>query len=199
MHHPPVSHRFQDQNRLTFSFANRVLVSCPQCQHRAEVVTRMDTHQSTLQCVNCHCQRTSSHRQWRLNLNVYCNHCSDRISIHNRVVTTRKQAIRIRCQACGHIQSHHPTYSETIGFGGKAPGSDPFFGLDLWLQMRFRQYLFWAYNYEHLLYLEAYITAKLRERHDRRYMTLVERLPDWMKSRKNREDLLKLIHRLKEK
>jgi hypothetical protein len=112
-------------------------------------------------------------------------------------VTTQKQAIRIRCQACGHFQSHRPTYAETIGYGGKPLGSDPFFGLELWLQAPFRHYLLWAYNDEHLLYIEAYIAAHLRERYDRRHMTLVERLPDWIKSRKNREDLLKLIEKLK--
>jgi ribosomal protein L33 len=199
MPHPSVNHRFQDQNLLTFSFAHRVLVKCPKWQQRAEVTTDFHTHQSILHCVNCHYYRTSLNRQLRLSLNVYCNHCSNRISIPNRVVTARKHAIRIRCQECGHFQSHQPTYSETIGYGGKNLGSDPFFGLDLWLQVHFRNHLFWAYNHEHLGYIEAYIGAKLRERHDRRYSTLVERLPDWVKSRKNREDLLRLISRMKER
>jgi hypothetical protein len=80
--------------------------------------------------------------------------------------------------------------------GGK-PGKDPFMGLDVWLQSNFKQYFFWAYNYAHLNYLENYIAAKLRERNNRKHMTMVEKLPLFIKSAKNREDLLKLIAKLK--
>jgi len=149
MHYPSTSHRFQDQNRVTYSFAHRVLVKCPHCQQRAEVHTNFSTYRSTLQCLNCHYQHSFLHKQLNLSLNVYCNHCFDRISMNNRVVTVRKQAIRIRCQECGYFQSHQP------------------------------------------------IGSKLRERHDRRFMTLVECLPDWIKSRENRANLLKLIEKLK--
>ncbi|MES2734519.1 MAG: hypothetical protein V4714_22415 [Bacteroidota bacterium] len=97
------------------------------------------------------------------------------------------------------MQSHQPTYTETITVGGMTVGHDPFFGLELWLQSRFRNHLFWAYNLEHLQYMEEYIAAKLRERQDRKYMTLVEKLPEFIKSRKNREDLLKLVEKLKMK
>ncbi|WP_170172501.1 hypothetical protein [Hymenobacter rigui] len=48
-----------------------------------------------------------------------------------------------------------------------------------------------------MFYLEQYIGAKLRERNQPRYMTMVEQLPQFIKSAKNRDALLKLLERMK--
>ncbi|WP_227765244.1 hypothetical protein [Hymenobacter sp. 15J16-1T3B] len=69
----------------------------------------------------------------------------------------------------------------------------------LWYQAPFKDEVLWAYNAEHLLYLEQYIAAKVRERNNRRYATMVEKLPLFMQLAKNREALLKLLERMKRK
>jgi hypothetical protein len=56
----------------------------------------------------------------------------------------------------------------------------------------------WAYNLGHLDFIEAFVTAELRERQpDDRYgwsnRSLFSRLPKWMQSAKNREQILKAI------
>jgi hypothetical protein len=58
---------------------------------------------------------------------------------------------------------------------------------------------FWAYNDDHLHYLEGYIGAGLRERKTAPQLSMVEKLPRFMQLAKNREVLLKLIARLKRK
>ncbi|MEU6205330.1 hypothetical protein ABZ814_17315 [Micromonospora musae] len=58
--------------------------------------------------------------------------------------------------------------------------------------------MLWAYNAEHLNLLEAYVSARLRERgRDMRGQTLVERLPAWIKDGKHRADVLAGIGRLR--
>ena len=54
----------------------------------------------------------------------------------------------------------------------------------------------WAYNVRHLDLLEAYVAAKLRERGEPvpgAPMSLVERLPAWLKAAKNRAEVLRTI------
>ena len=55
------------------------------------------------------------------------------------------------------------------------------------------------FNREHLDYLEAYISAMLREHKDRTHFTLLEKLPRFYHEAKNRDTLLKLIAKLKNK
>ncbi|MEH3114660.1 hypothetical protein [Pedobacter terrae] len=74
-----------------------------------------------------------------------------------------------------------------------------YFGAELWLRAPFKNEVFWAFNFEHLLYLESYISANLREHKDRSHYTLLEKLPKFYHLAKNREALLKLIEKLKNK
>lgn len=55
----------------------------------------------------------------------------------------------------------------------------------------------WAINIEHLNFLEGYIESSLRERTPNINRSLVSRLPQWIKSSKNRTELLKGISRLR--
>lgn len=99
---------------------------------------------------------------------------------------------RLRCQACGLSQDKFPTES-VLG-----RPVDPFFRLPLWLQADCRGKLLWAYNAEHLDLLEAYVAARHRERGSLPgSMSMVERLPAWLKSAKNRAEILRAIQQLR--
>ncbi|WP_424533920.1 hypothetical protein ACOZ38_26795 [Sphaerisporangium viridialbum] len=75
---------------------------------------------------------------------------------------------------------------------------DPYFGLPLWLQTRCGGNLLWAYGHRHLDLLEDYVTARHRERGARPgSMSMVERLPTWLKSARNRSEVLKAIRRIR--
>jgi hypothetical protein len=74
--------------------------------------------------------------------------------------------------------------------------------LELWLQVQCCGNILWALNEGHLDYIENYIGAKLRERerdpelgwHNQ---NMASRLPGWMKDSKNRNEVLKGIHKLR--
>ena len=105
---------------------------------------------------------------------------------------------RVVCGTCGLAKDE----------GGDKPAmkapSDPHFHLPLWLQEPCCGHTLWAYNAKHLLYLESFVRAELRERvrdpelgWSNRSMS--NRLPEWMVVAKHRDEVLKGVERLKRK
>ena len=76
---------------------------------------------------------------------------------------------------------------------------DRVFGLPLWLQTPCAGEVLWAWNEWHLDWLERYVAADLRERTPNQNRSLASRLPRWIKSAKNRDEVLKGICRLRER
>jgi hypothetical protein len=74
--------------------------------------------------------------------------------------------------------------------------------LDLWLKIACCGNILWAYNEEHLEYIEKYVGAQLRERRKDEYgwhnQSIASRLPRWIKLSKNRDEVLKCIGKLKD-
>src|SRR5215212_7033778 len=68
---------------------------------------------------------------------------------------------------------------------------DWYFGLPLWLQTPCAGQVLWAWNEWHLDWMERYVAADLRERTPNINMSLASRLPRWIKSAKNRDEVLK--------
>ncbi|MFF6772022.1 hypothetical protein ACFY8W_00460 [Streptomyces sp. NPDC012637] len=68
---------------------------------------------------------------------------------------------------------------------------EPFFQRPLWLQARCAGHILWAYNEEHVDELSAYVGARLRERGGwQSTMSMIPRLPAWMKRSDNRAEVL---------
>jgi hypothetical protein len=86
-----------------------------------------------------------------------------------------------------------------LSYRSSGAASDPLFNLPLWLQTEIRGNLFWAYNRRHLQDIKTYVQAKLRERQSDGYTTMVERLPQFIKSAKNRDAILKAIDQLEKR
>ncbi|WP_210592198.1 hypothetical protein [Streptomyces sp. GESEQ-35] len=107
---------------------------------------------------------------------------------------------RLVCRACG--LARHATDGLRL-FRGTGEAVDPYFGLPLWLQAETRHGWVWAYNPEHLDLIRQFVQAPLRERPPwdstglKRKMTLVARLPSWIKSAKNRAEVLRAIERIR--
>lgn len=129
-----------------------------------------------------------------------CYHCGVKYKIREyypKVVgNTRKfnKNKTIRCQACGQDQQTKLRLLKT-----NLQGFDSYFAMPLLLTANFKGHLFWAYNDEHLAELKAFIGADLRERHHLiggHNGSMISRLPLWIKSAKNRDELLKLIEKL---
>ena len=78
---------------------------------------------------------------------------------------------------------------------------DPFFHAPLWLRTSCCSNILWAYNYQHLTFLESHVESKLRERNGQEpaNKSLGSRLPKWMTTKKNRADVVQSIALLKNK
>lgn len=117
---------------------------------------------------------------------------------------------KLTCVACGYNKTLSETPPEKIMVGRRLVLArsymygtfiDPYFKLPLWLISPCRGELLWAYNYEHLTFLENFIAAKLRERNFgyNANSSMGSRLPKWMTSEKNRVHVIKAIRALKAK
>lgn len=114
-------------------------------------------------------------------------------------VDFEKQQARMLCSHCGY-NVQRSTEVNFYGITGKwRVEAHLYFDAELWLQASFKNERFYAYNLAHLNYLERYISASLREHKDRTGFTLLEKLPKFYHEAKNREALLKIIQRLKNK
>jgi hypothetical protein len=101
---------------------------------------------------------------------------------------------RLVCSACGLTREWSGNQ-----ITGHTDARDPYFGLPLWLQTHSAGgHLLWAYGRRHLDLLEDYVTARHRERGvPPGSMSMVERLPAWLKSARNRGEVLKAIDRIR--
>jgi hypothetical protein len=108
---------------------------------------------------------------------------------------------RLACSSCAYTRDH-AGFSARIPGNSRAAVTDPFFGVALWLQLPTRHGVLWAYNLEHLAFVERFVAAHIRERADfcdtGRKMTLIATLPAWLKHAGNRDDNLRNLARLRE-
>lgn len=109
---------------------------------------------------------------------------------------------RITCSHCGYFKEIHPKnrWDNTIRFENLHSDmnniTDWYFNLPLYLQIPCCGRMLWSYNLEHLLYIEAYVKSELREGGSY-YLSIISRLPKWIKLSKNKNEILKCIERLK--
>ena len=143
---------------------------------------------------------------------VCCPRCHQKARV--AVAPKEELIVRLTCNNCGNLQdwectqpgvrmwSQNPDLYEkgVISIGSSV---DWCFHLPLWLRIECCGHELWAYNYEHLEWLEKYVGARLRERTKDdesgwRNQSLASRLPKWIKQAKNREDILRAIKKLRE-
>lgn len=142
---------------------------------------------------------------------VCCPRCGSKALVEDHGVNSNPQLTLI-CSACALAKSR--TKASSVVFTKRIDSErfknamlvgapvDPHFHLPLWLQVDCRKNTLWFYNAEHMVFVEGYVQAKLRERHPLdvfRNWTLTSRLPTWIKLAKNRDVVLQGIARLKER
>lgn len=120
------------------------------------------------------------------NVLVECPRCKN---CANMTWVPMKSIPKLVCEKCGLV-----TVSPVASYGGPE-----FCGVSLWLKTGCCSNTLWAYNKEHLDFLENYVRASIREQLPNINQSLVSRLPTWIKSGKNRESVLKCINNLKRK
>ncbi|MCT4592681.1 MAG: hypothetical protein N4A57_00185 [Anaeromicrobium sp.] len=94
------------------------------------------------------------------------------------------------CNNCGFVKVYRNS--------GGVIGSD----YPLWLEVNCCGEKLWSYNLKHLEYIERFVSASIREgycdEHGWKNNSMVSRLPKWIKERKNRDEILKCIKRMKD-
>lgn len=130
-------------------------------------------------------------------VHVHCPFC-DRKALAK--VYPESELARLICSDCGLYRevALRVTYAEGKTFI-VSQAAHIYFDARLWYSAPFKNDIFWAYNPEHLDYLDRYISAKIREHKNREHFTLLEKLPKFYHEAKNRESLLKLISKLRTK
>jgi hypothetical protein len=97
---------------------------------------------------------------------------------------------RMACTACSTVRRRP-----------RAALSQPTLGLPLRLRGEGRHGMLYAYNEAHLDHIETYVRATLRREAvvpgGYRNKTVLSRLPRWVKAARNRDEVLKLIGRMR--
>jgi hypothetical protein len=131
---------------------------------------------------------------------VRCPRCERAAHVQRNAHRAALHARRLVCGGCG-LSRTWSGGSVEFSAGTAAPAHDPYFRVPVWLQTETRHGWLWAYNLEHLTYLRQFVAASLRERapwydDTGRKMTLVAKLPVWIKSAKNRDEVLRAVDRI---
>ncbi len=128
---------------------------------------------------------------------IHCPKCNEKAELYDQNNGFGKTVCK-----CGYFKVER---INLFGFVRNDCSVAPIMIKKLWLQKEYKGNLFWATNYEHLAFLKEYIQAEIRERiyetdnYAIRNQTMISRLPQFIKSRKNRDDLLKIISQLENK
>ena len=131
---------------------------------------------------------------------VECPNCKAKAIVRSNIFDNRHQETKIVCTKCSFNKALTKQSRKNTSYQIGA-AVDPYFALDLWLKKELADGLLWAYNYEHLGFIEKHIAADLRFRSldNISNKSIASRLPKWMSSKKNRAKILKEIAKLKEK
>lgn len=107
---------------------------------------------------------------------------------------------RLACPSCSLTRDWKKTGIHRHWY--QSPARDDYFNELLWIRGTMGSNEVWAYNWRHLELIEKYVAALHRQHtKDAEFgwanRSFVNRLPKWIISSKNRDDMLKTIDRIK--
>lgn len=200
--------RFKDTNKWLASFANTIDVKCPKCELKAVVKRAFESEKEyndtrILECKNCFFSQKGQQMRYIAIVDTYCCNNTDKIEFRSQYLNQKPETIQLKCTICMQQKEYKPKIEE-VAFcfsSDENKQRERWFNCELWYQKQFDTSVFWAYNGEHIEYLEHYIKATLRERNNSGSSSgsLVSRLPQFVKVAKNREKLLKIIKKWQQK
>jgi hypothetical protein len=192
--------RFNDtmgaRPRYLWDFIGNVLVECPNCRRCAVVeCSRGLRGTPRLTCPACALSRRGwpppSEAEMRRCARRRCPRCNAWLGKAPLRFRKRQRTVEVRCPCGAVCSTKFPGGSMTLG-----DFVDPYFGLPLWLRADVQGRTLWAYNREHLSFLDAYVRAGVRQRAPNRNASLASRLPRWLKASGVRQPVLRAIARV---
>ncbi len=195
--------RFTQPAYPTVYFSDKIWVKCPDCGGMGRVETEpvknaipfSHSRKSTFCCTKCSLTQQSDEKwfgYFQGFVERSCGFCGTHICYSTQPTKEPYELVMLKCDACKKEKDYALNWYR---YKVDKP-TDPYFGLELWLQIDIKDNILWMYNMDHLLYLKDYVAAKLREDDGRHKYSMITNLPQWVKSAKNRALILKKIERL---
>ena len=181
-----------------YHFSDLMWVRCPQCDGLGKVEAEFSGHRrltAQFTCLTCDADQTEPVKWFGPVQGIVqrpCAVCGSGISHTTEPTRECAEQIELMCDTCDAVRSYPVTWYR---YQGDEP-IDRVFGLQLYLQTSIKGNTLWLYNLEHLEYVRSYVSAKLREDDGRHKYSIVTNLPQWVKSRKNRELIIKKLNEL---
>ncbi|MBL0024369.1 MAG: hypothetical protein WBP08_13195 [Saprospiraceae bacterium] len=193
--------RYSGDPKRLYDFMTSFVVVCPKCDLDGEITVPyfLDYKNAIFTCGHCyHSEKAKDRLRYKSTAKANCNQCQASLKIE---VADRKSIpnyITVICPECTSANKVKENWESYILKYNNSGTIDPAFGLPLWYQAPIKDEVIWAYNLYHLHEIRDYVSSRLRERTTDRYkMTMVEKLPDFIKMAKNRDEILKAIERMK--
>lgn len=200
--------RATDPGTALGSYRHQIWVCCPKCDGPAFILRTIGGEQmARLSCIQCHYSSQDALRNSVISSNIQlrswaprCFRCGREFERYAKLHPYRKNGqifARVNCSGCRcsgiypAILTPHESLLEE--------GRDPFLGYPLYLKAEIGTKTLWALNLEHLEALQDWLSAKHRERNlGPANMTMMARLPRWMKSASARPKILRAIEKLQQ-
>ena len=201
--------RFQDENKWLGNFADEIFVKCPKCDSKSSIKRnkiececgKCYNYSNVFECKKCFYKLEEPLYQYVAFGNPYCNNCFEKYEFESQVLKEKPEKYNARCPHCNFQEEWKPKVKKYILYSKIDDGlvREQTYNFPLWFQEEVNKEIFWAYNQNHIDYLERYIQAGLRERNSKiNYnSSLVSRLPQFVKAAKNRDKLLKILKKWK--
>jgi phage FluMu protein Com len=195
--------RYRGEPKRKYDFMDEFVVTCPKCEGKGQVKLPhfLIYKKAVFTCSSCFFSEKAIDRtRYSTTTKGRCSSCLEPLS---SIVEDRKKIpayIKVVCAACQTVNKVKENWEAYILPYHKSGVNDPAFGLPLWYQIEVKDELLWAYNDAHLAEIKTYVESELRERTtDRFKMTMVEKLPEFIKLAKNRKEILKAIEKMLDK
>ena len=195
--------RYQGAPKRLYDFMTHFDVHCPKCNEKAvvRVPSFFDFKNAKLTCKACHfSENIAQRKRFIITGKAKCTQCLEWLNLEMEPMMKIPKYLNVKCTACNKINIVSENWTEIMLKYNDVGILDPAFGLPLWYVDSVKGKELWAYNLEHLQEIKAYVGAKLRERSTQSFkMTMVEKLPDFIKDAKNRSEVVKCLERMESK
>lgn len=204
-----------------------IWVHCPKCQKLAKIIEIKERELETVRvfCTHCTYRKTLQHihiqtydymsyyfnlnenmAEWsgacEVKINAKCTICKEGKYKYLRQYARKSlipREIVVSCNFCLRENRFDDSTYTLRKISYSKVGFDPYYAYRLFLNIAVRQGQICVYNPTHLEILKKFIQADLRERKFSNYnRSYFSRLPAWIKSTRNRKEILKAILRLEQ-
>ncbi|WP_415871268.1 hypothetical protein [Acinetobacter pittii] len=220
--------RFIDEGISGLSLLKpEIWVHCPKCQKLAKIIEIKERELETVRvfCTHCTYRKTLQHihiqtydymsyyfnlnetmAEWsgacEVKINAKCTICKEGKYKYLRQYARKSlipREIVVSCNFCLRENRFDDSTYTLRKISYSKVGFDPYYAYRLFLNIAVRQGQICVYNPTHLEILKKFIQADLRERKFPNYnRSYFSRLPAWIKSTRNRKEILKAILRLEQ-